>query len=176
MMGSGLPEEKFYPGAREAVAALQAAGFKTALVTNKMRMVTETFVQRSGLNADLDVLVAGDDTDHPKPAPDMLLLACEKLGVSPTEAVMVGDSENDAWAAKAAGIRAMLVSTGYNGTVPMTQWAKDNGFPWCLTALQASRITSLLAKEVCELTEKSAPSSALFGLMSQQAAAVSKVQ
>jgi phosphoglycolate phosphatase len=128
MMGSGLPEEKFYPGAREAVAALQAAGFKTALVTNKMRMVTETFVQRSGLNADLDVLVAGDDTDHPKPAPDMLLLACEKLGVSPTEAVMVGDSENDAWAAKAAGIRAMLVSTGYNGTVPMTQWAKDNGF------------------------------------------------
>ena len=103
MMGSGLPEEKFYPGAREAVAALQAAGF-------------------------LDVLVAGDDTDHPKPAPDMLLLACEKLGVSPTEAVMVGDSENDAWAAKAAGIRAMLVSTGYNGTVPMTQWAKDNGF------------------------------------------------
>lgn len=128
MMGSGLPEEKFYPGAREAVAALQAAGFKTALVTNKMRMVTETFVQRSGLNADLDVLVAGDDTDHPKPAPDMLLLACKKLGVSPTEAVMVGDSENDAWAAKAAGIRAMLVSTGYNGTVPMTQWAKDNGF------------------------------------------------
>lgn len=93
-----------------------------------MRMVTETFVQRSGLNADLDVLVAGDDTDHPKPAPDMLLLACEKLGVSPTEAVMVGDSENDAWAAKAAGICAMLVSTGYNGTVPMTQWAKDNGF------------------------------------------------
>ena len=128
MMGSDMPEETFYPGAREAVAALQAAGFKTALVTNKMRMVTEAFVQRTGLNVDLNALVAGDDTDHPKPAPDMLLLACKKLGVSPAEAVMVGDSENDALAARAAGIRAMLVSTGYNGTVPMTQWAKDNGF------------------------------------------------
>ena len=77
---------------------------------------------------DLNALVAGDDTDHPKPAPDMLLLACKKLGVSPAEAVMVGDSENDALAARAAGIRAMLVSTGYNGTIPMTRWAAENGF------------------------------------------------
>ena len=58
----------------------------------------------------------------------MLLLACKKLGVSPAEAVMVGDSENDALAARAAGIRAMLVSTGYNGTIPMTRWAAENGF------------------------------------------------
>lgn len=128
MLAPGLPEERFYTGAREAVAALHAADFKTALVTNKMRAVTEQFLKRTGLDADLDALVAGDDTDHPKPAPDMLLLACEKTGVRPEEAVMVGDSENDALAARAAGMRAMLVCTGYNGKTPMAQWAAQNGF------------------------------------------------
>lgn len=128
MMSGTLPEEQFYSGAREAVAALHEAGFKTVLVTNKMRMVTELFLKQSGLDRDLDALVAGDDTDHPKPEPDMLLLACEKVGVTPSQVVMVGDSENDAWAAKAAGVQAMLVSTGYNGRVPMAQWAKENGF------------------------------------------------
>ena len=128
MMSGTLPEEQFYAGARESVAALHEAGFKTVLVTNKMRMVTELFLKQSGLDRDLDALIAGDDTDHPKPAPDMLLLACEKVGVTPAQVVMVGDSENDAWAAKAAGVQAMLVSTGYNGRVPMAQWAKENGF------------------------------------------------
>ena len=42
---------------------------------------------------------------------------------------MVGDSENDALAARAAGTRAMLVNCGYNGNVPMVRWAKENGFP-----------------------------------------------
>ena len=79
--------------------------------------------------------MAGDDTEHPKPAPDMLLIACRKVGVEPAHAVMVGDSENDAWAAKAAGIRAMLVNTGYNGSVPMVQWAKENGFPLVFNAV-----------------------------------------
>ena len=128
MMSGTLPEERFYTGAREAVAALHAAGFKTVLVTNKMRAVTELFLERSGLAADLDALVAGDDTEHPKPAADMLLLACRKAGVTPSEAVMVGDSENDALAARAAGVRAMLVSTGYNGETPLVQWAAQNGF------------------------------------------------
>ena len=135
MLGKGLPEETFYPGAREAVKALHEAGFKTVLVTNKMRRVTEHFLARSGLGADLDALVAGDDTEHPKPAPDMLLIACRKVGVEPAYAVMVGDSENDAWAAKAAGIRAMLVNTGYNGSVPMVQWAKENGFSLVFNAV-----------------------------------------
>lgn len=128
MMSDELPEERFYAGAFESVEALHEKGFKTVLVTNKMRQVTEQFLRRSGLGRHLDALVAGDDTNHPKPAPDMLLLACEKVGVSPAEAVMVGDSENDAWAAKAAGMQAMLVSTGYNGGVPIGQWARTNGF------------------------------------------------
>ena len=129
MMSEGLPSERFFPGAREAVAALHAAGIKTVLVTNKMRVLTEYFLKNTGLGADLDALVAADDTPHPKPAPDMLLLACRKTGVTPEEAVMVGDSENDALAARAAGTRAMLVNCGYNGTVPMVRWAKENGFP-----------------------------------------------
>lgn len=129
IVGGDLPPERFYPGAEEAVAALHDAGIKTVLVTNKMRTATEFFLEKSGLNKHLDAVVTGDDTDHPKPAPDMLLLACNKAEVLPQEAVMVGDSENDALAARAAGLQAMLVTTGYNGGVPMAQWAARHGFP-----------------------------------------------
>ncbi len=139
MLGPGLPQETFYPGTREALEDLHAAGLKIALVTNKMRIATEHFVKHSGLDSILDVIVAGDDTDHPKPEPDMLLLACRKTGVSPSEAVMVGDSENDAYAARAAGIRAMLVTTGYNGAVPMDRWAAVHGFDYVFKGVPGIR-------------------------------------
>ncbi len=58
--------------------------------------------------------MSGDTAARKKPAPDPLLVACERLGVLPAEAVMVGDSTNDALAARAAGCRVLLVPYGYS--------------------------------------------------------------
>jgi phosphoglycolate phosphatase len=61
-----------------------------------------------------DTVVAGDDVRNKKPHPDLLLAACRSLGVETGSARMIGDSVNDALAAEAAGMRAILVKTGYN--------------------------------------------------------------
>ena len=82
----------FYAGAIEGVGLLKAKGFKVVLVTNKLRSMTEQFLERNDIATLFDALVCGDDTPHPKPAPDMIALACSKVEVDPQYAVMVGDS------------------------------------------------------------------------------------
>ena len=118
----------FYAGAIEGVDLLKAKGFKVVLVTNKLRSMTEQFLERNDIATRFDALVCGDDTPHPKPAPDMIALACSKVEVDPQYAVMVGDSANDALAARAAHVRAVLVKTGYNEGIPIEAWAKAHGF------------------------------------------------
>ena len=61
-----------------------------------------------------DTVVAGDDVHEKKPHPALLLEACRRLHLRPTEAILIGDSINDAQAARAAGCRCLLVETGYN--------------------------------------------------------------
>ena len=118
----------FFPGVIEALGALREAGIKPVLVTNKMRLMTEDFLDKTGTAHLFDAVVAAGDTPRAKPAPDMVELACRKAGALPEEAVMIGDSANDALAAAAAGVRIILVRTGYNEGVPIDQWAHQNGF------------------------------------------------
>ncbi len=118
----------FYPGALEGIRLLGGAGVRTALVTNKMRRMTEDLLQKNGIEDLFDAVVCGDDTRHPKPEGDMLLLACRQLGVAAGEALMVGDSANDALAGRAAHVRTVLVRTGYNEGTPIDVWARDHGF------------------------------------------------
>lgn len=119
---------KFYPGAMQAVAQLRASGVKAVLVTNKSRAMTESFLEDCHLTGAFDAVVAGDDTSHPKPAGDMLLLGAQKVGVEPACCVMVGDSRNDALAGRNAGIPVRLVATGYNEGEPVEQWGPAHGF------------------------------------------------
>jgi phosphoglycolate phosphatase len=119
---------EFFPGVLDAVAALRAKGVKTALVTNKLRSLTLAFLKERGADGYFDTVVAGDDCEHNKPAPDMLFKALKDLGCYASEAVMVGDSRNDALAARAAGVTAALVETGYNEGVGIAEWAREAGF------------------------------------------------
>ena len=119
---------KFYPGALEAVKALRSTGVKTVLVTNKARAMVESFVSDTGIDGFFDAVVAGDDTPHPKPAGDMLLLGARKAGVAIEDCIMVGDSRNDAEAGRAAGASVRLVKTGYNEGVPIEVWGPEHGF------------------------------------------------
>ena len=126
---SGMPDlVRPIPGAFEAVAALRAAGIKTALVTNKIRERTVEYLERNGLEDAFDAVVTASDCERAKPWPDILWMAAEQLQVDPKACVMVGDSQNDALAGRAAGMRTVLVRTGYNEGVTIDEWAAQNGF------------------------------------------------
>lgn len=98
----------------QALDLLRAHGLKLACVTNKPREFTLPLLERVQLARRFDAVVAGDEVREKKPHPELLLTACARLGVAPQLARMVGDSVNDAQAAKAAGMRTILVGTGYN--------------------------------------------------------------
>jgi HAD superfamily hydrolase (TIGR01509 family) len=96
------------PGAREALAAVRAAGVPTALVTNSARRLTELVLDGIGREF-FDVTVCGDEVAAPKPAPDPYLLAAERLGVAPARCLAFEDSETGARAAHAAGMTVVQV-------------------------------------------------------------------
>ena len=105
---------KPYPGVMRALEQLRAGGLRLACVTNKARAFTRPLLEKSGLAPLLDAVVTPDDAGQRKPHPAPLLHACALLGVAPAEAVVVGDSANDAQAARAAGCPVLLVDYGYS--------------------------------------------------------------
>lgn len=122
---------EFFPGTIEGIKALRAAGIKVGLVTNKWHDLAVEFLEHQSILSLFDVIVAGDDCPRNKPAPDMLEKAMRDLGVTKEESIMVGDSRNDALAARAAGVREALVETGYNEGVSIQEWAREEGFTRC---------------------------------------------
>ncbi|RZS84020.1 phosphoglycolate phosphatase [Pigmentiphaga kullae] len=105
---------RIFDGVLEGLQAMKAQGLRIAVVTNKPAEFTGPLLERIGLRAYFDAVVSGDSVARKKPDPDPVLHACELLGVTPAEAVVVGDSMNDASAARAAGCRVLLVPYGYN--------------------------------------------------------------
>ncbi|MEC5397718.1 phosphoglycolate phosphatase [Uliginosibacterium sp. H1] len=108
-----------YPHARDTLQTLHARGFRLGCVTNKAAEFTEPLLRQLGLAEFLDSIVSGDTLPQKKPQPEPLWHACAQLGVAPDDAVMVGDSVNDAQAAHAAGIRLVLVTYGYSEGQPV---------------------------------------------------------
>jgi phosphoglycolate phosphatase len=105
-------QTRLMPGARGAVEALKRAGRKLAVCSNKKVAFTRQLLDHFGLAQFFDVVLGPDDVPHPKPAPDMLLAALHRLGVSPREALYVGDMDVDVETARAAGIPVWVVPTG----------------------------------------------------------------
>jgi phosphoglycolate phosphatase len=103
-----------YPGASEALRTLHDAGMRIAVVTNKHRRFANELLHRLDLMKWVDVVVGGDTCERRKPDPQPLLFACASMALSPSQALMVGDSINDVTAARAAGIPIVCVPYGYN--------------------------------------------------------------
>lgn len=99
------------PGARKALAALDAAGTTWAIATSSRAEQVAASVRALALPAPPRI-VDGSRVAHAKPAPDLLLLAAEELEVEPRSAWYVGDSTWDMRAAVAAGMRAIAVLQG----------------------------------------------------------------
>lgn len=108
-----------YPGVEAGLAALKAAGLRLACVTNKPHDFTAPLLDKSGLAPYFELVYGGDAFPFRKPDPLPLLKVCEAFRLEPAQVVAIGDSENDAMAARAAGIGVLLVPYGYNHGKPV---------------------------------------------------------
>ena len=125
-----------YPGVVDGLLGLQRAGLKLACLTNKPLVFAQDLLRLKGLDGFFTVVFGGDSFERKKPDPLPLLKTCEALGVLPARTLMVGDSSNDAQAARAAGCPVVLVTYGYNHGVPVCDVDAD-GFVDSLASLLA---------------------------------------
>jgi len=102
-----------YPGAREALRGFRAAGLRLAICTNKPKATTTPVMATLGLDGFFDVVSCGDQVPHRKPDARHVLGVIEELGTMPATTAMIGDSENDIAAARAAGVLSVAVTFGY---------------------------------------------------------------
>jgi len=103
-----------FPGVVEALERMRAAHLRLACVTNKAAAFTAPLLEKTGLAQQLDAVVTSDQVGARKPDPAPFLHACKLLQVTPAEAVVIGDSANDAEGARATGCRVLLVTYGYS--------------------------------------------------------------
>ncbi|MEN9397202.1 MAG: hypothetical protein RLZ81_1732 [Pseudomonadota bacterium] len=108
-----------YPGVLQGLQQLRSAGKRLACLTNKPTAFAQVLLRAKGLEGFFDVVYGGDAFERRKPDPLPLLKACEVLGSQPQRTLMIGDSSNDAQAARAAGCPVWLVRYGYNHGQPI---------------------------------------------------------
>ncbi len=125
-----------YPGVIEGLQRLRSLGLPLACLTNKPFSFAQTLLEIKGLNGFFSQVFGGDSFERKKPDPLPLIRTCEALGSLPPHTLMVGDSENDGRAARAAGCPVVLVTYGYNHGQPVTG-APHDGLIDSLTELPA---------------------------------------
>lgn len=103
---------KILPYARESLELMRGRGAKLALVTTKSRMNASKVLRQFGLMEFFDVVCGFEDSAEHKPAPEPIVNALRRLGVGPSEALVIGDSDVDVKAAKGAGASVVAVATG----------------------------------------------------------------
>ncbi|RJG02260.1 phosphoglycolate phosphatase [Noviherbaspirillum sedimenti] len=103
-----------YPEVREGLAALRDKGLRLACVTNKPLAFALPLLEKTGLRAYFEIVYGGDSFPRKKPDPQPLLQVCADFSLAPPKVVAIGDSSNDALAARAAGCRVLNVPYGYN--------------------------------------------------------------
>lgn len=103
-----------YPGVREGVDYLRSAGYRLGCVTNKAAQFTIPLLKDLGIFDEFELVISGDTLPKKKPDPLPLLHAADRFGVIPANAMMIGDSQSDVKAARAAGFQIICMTYGYN--------------------------------------------------------------
>jgi phosphoglycolate phosphatase len=114
-----------YPGVAEGLRALRARDLPLACLTNKPLAFARDLLQAKGLSGHFAQVFGGDSFERQKPDPLPLRKTCEALGTPTAATLMVGDSQNDGLAARAAGCPVVLVTYGYNHGEPIAQAPHD---------------------------------------------------
>ena len=108
-----------FPGVLAGLTHLKTQGLKLACLTNKPTAFAVALLKAKGLMGFFEHTFGGDAFERKKPDPLPLLKTCEALGSRPARTLMLGDSRNDAQAARAAGCPVWLVTYGYNHGQPV---------------------------------------------------------
>ena len=103
-----------YDGVMQGLDYMKSQGYRLGCVTNKAGEFTRPILRDLGVEHYFEVIICGDDTPRKKPDPLPLLTAAERLSVKPENALMLGDSQSDVKAARAAGFQIVCMSYGYN--------------------------------------------------------------
>ena len=114
-----------YPGVFEGLDAMRDLGVLLGVCTNKTARFTTPLLAKAGMSAYFAVAVSGDTATKKKPDAAPILWACDALGLTPAQVLMVGDSGNDAGAARAAGSPVLIVPYGYNEGEPVQNIDSD---------------------------------------------------
>lgn len=125
-----------YPGVREGLDALQSKGIRMACVTNKPIAFAAPLLEKKGLRHYFELVYGGDSLPKKKPDPYPLLQVCADFALQPRQVVAIGDSSNDAQAARAAGCRVLNVPYGYNHGQPIQDVDSDGIVATLLDAAQ----------------------------------------
>jgi phosphoglycolate phosphatase len=114
-----LLQSKPFPGVINGLDAMKAAGFRLGCITNKVARYTEPLLEGVGLAKYFDIVLSGDSLPEKKPHPMPLLHSAQFFGVPIEQLLLIGDSLNDAVAARAAGCPVFCVPYGYNHGEPV---------------------------------------------------------
>ena len=114
-----------YPGVLAALQQWQSSGLQLACLTNKPLDFARPLLKAKGLDGFFAHVFGGDSFERKKPDPLPLHKTCEAMGTLAAQTLMVGDSENDGLAARAAGCPVVLVSYGYNHGRPIREVDAD---------------------------------------------------
>ncbi|MDP1954902.1 MAG: phosphoglycolate phosphatase [Polaromonas sp.] len=128
-----------YPGVTDGLKLLQSQGLRLACLTNKPIAFARPLLKSKGLDGFFLQVFGGDSFERKKPDPLPLLRTCEALQSLPARTLMIGDSSNDAAAARAAGCPVLLVTYGYNHGEPVRGVDAD-GFVDTLAEIDLARI------------------------------------
>ena len=101
------------PGAVELVRGLRSAGMRIGVASSSILPWVEACLARIGLEDAFDDITTGTDVDNGKPAPDIYLLAAERLNVNPRDCLAIEDAPAGILSAKAAGMECWAVRTEY---------------------------------------------------------------
>jgi phosphoglycolate phosphatase len=108
-----------YPGVKEGLEALAQAGLRLVCLTNKPTSFAKALLEAKGLSHYFENVFGGDLFERTKPDPLPVIKTCDALGTAASRTLVIGDSSNDARAARAAGCPVVLVTYGYNHGEPV---------------------------------------------------------
>ncbi len=114
-----------YEGVVEGLAALQAMDLRMACVTNKPIAFARPLLEKTGLAPYFEIVYGGECLPRKKPDPMPMLQVCADFDLAPADVVAIGDSSNDAEAARAAGCWVLAVPYGYNHGRPIHEADSD---------------------------------------------------
>jgi phosphoglycolate phosphatase len=105
--------------------SMKSQGMRMACVTNKPIAFATPLLAQKGLSSYFELVYGGDSLPRKKPDPMPLLQVCTDFGLDPHQVVAIGDSSNDAEAARAAGCFVLTVPYGYNHGRPIHETDSD---------------------------------------------------